>query len=87
MLYFIVIVVVVVVVVVILIVVIVIVDNCSDGAIRLIGGDTQYEGAVEVCVNRIWSAVCPAGWDVKEATVVCRQLGYITTGMAAILQL
>ncbi len=64
---------------------IVIIDDCPDGSIRLIGGDTQYKGAVEVCINGVWSAVCPVGWDVNEANVVCRQLGYTTTGMMIII--
>lgn len=53
---------------------------CTTGRLRLVGGNIENEGRVEICVNNIWGTVCDNSWGSAEASVVCLQLGYSTHG-------
>ena len=59
--------------------------GCTRGAIRLIGGTNEREGRVEICNNNIWGTVCDDSWSTFDAIVVCRQLGFSTTGIMLII--
>ena len=43
---------------------------------RLVEGQSVYDGQVEICLEGIWVSVCDDKWDYRDAAVVCRQLGY-----------
>ena len=41
----------------------------------------QAEGRVEICYNNLYWTICDDYWDVADARVICRQLGFTGTGM------
>ena len=47
-----------------------------NGAVRLVGGQSNAEGTVEMCVNGVWGSVCDDSWGKEEAAVVCQQLDF-----------
>ena len=52
---------------------------------RLQDGTHTSNGRVEVCQDGIWGSVCSSGWDLMDARVVCRQLGYNTEGNISVI--
>ena len=44
--------------------------------IRLMGSDHPWVGRVEIYYNGDWGTICDKGWDMNDANVVCRSLGY-----------
>lgn len=53
---------------------------CNDGDVRLVGGNNDHEGTVEICYNSIWGMVSDLNWGASDARVVCRQLNLGTDG-------
>ena len=52
------------------------VAECDDTDVRLVGGETPDDGWVEMCLEEKWGSLCVSNWDIREARVICRQLGY-----------
>ena len=54
---------------------------CSDGSIRLMGGEIPSEGTVEICYRSMWGLIVNSGWTDEDASVVCRELGLPFSGL------
>ena len=54
--------------------------QCKDGDIRIVEGEADLEGRVEVCLGQRWGTVSNGGWSTTDAQIVCNQLGYSSTG-------
>ena len=51
--------------------------------IRLMEGESEWEGRLEVCIGQRWGTVTSDGWTVNNTQVVCRDLGYDNDGMCS----
>ena len=49
---------------------------CDDGSLRLVGGNNDRQGRVEICYNEAWGTICDSQYDNVDASVICRQLGF-----------
>lgn len=48
----------------------------KDGDMRLADGGSSNEGRVEIYYSGQWGTVCENMWDLTDASVVCRALGF-----------
>lgn len=60
-----------------------VVNNCIEGDINIVQDtSTEIKGFVQYCQDGEWRRVCQmtanseGSWNLNEATVTCRQLGY-----------
>lgn len=51
-------------------------QGVRDGDMRLANGDAPNEGRVEIFYGGRWGTVCDNLWDLVDAGVVCRALGF-----------
>ena len=51
-------------------------DDCSTGDVRLVGGEHEAEGRVELCISGRWETLCDNEWTDNHTAVVCRHLGF-----------
>ncbi|XP_022104992.1 scavenger receptor cysteine-rich domain superfamily protein-like [Acanthaster planci] len=58
-----------------------------DGMLRLLDGDGVLSGRVEIYHDNVWGAICNNGWDMKEASIVCHQLGFLEAEAATTVSL
>ncbi|PNJ88300.1 LGALS3BP isoform 5, partial [Pongo abelii] len=51
-------------------------QGVNDGDMRLADGGATNQGRVEIFYRGQWGTVCDNLWDLTDASVVCRALGF-----------
>lgn len=52
-------------------------DECNTtGALRIVSESSPLKGRVEVCIYGVWGTIESTFWDIADARLVCRVLGY-----------
>lgn len=51
---------------------------------RLVDGQNEREGRVEVCIEQQWGSICDNSWTRLDAAVICTQLGHHSSGVPVI---
>lgn len=52
-------------------------ESCTtDGEVRLIGGQDDLQGTIQICIAGVWGSVCDDLWGTVDANVICNQLGH-----------
>ena len=53
--------------------------RCSDGQIKLIEGNSEENGRLEICSDKRWESLSGYYWEPNVARVACIELGFAST--------